>query len=153
VSFTRDRGLGGALTALFWSQSGDQPVTHAAKPLQGTAPQKEAAPTKQNPAPITEAVTLATPINKDSNASAVQKEPARQPKAQLAASAVAGTYEVTRGTRVFAAPTEFAQQVGEIEPGLKVNVVNARDGWLEIHSKHGRPPGFIRSDAVARVGG
>lgn len=145
--------VGGALTALFWSQSGDQPVTHAAKPLQATAPQKEAAPTKQNPAPSTETVTLATPINKDTHAPAVQKEPARQPKAQPASSAGAGTYEVTRGTRVFAAPNEFAQQVGEIEPGLKVNVVNARDGWLEIHSKHGRPPGFIRSDAVARVGG
>jgi hypothetical protein len=83
---------------------------------------------------------------------AIQKNPAKQAKGQTVA-AVAGTYEVTRSTRVFAAPTEFAQQVGEIEPGLKVNVVNARDGWLEIHSKHGRPPGFIRSDAVARVGG
>jgi hypothetical protein len=41
--------------------------------------------------------------------------------------------------------------IGDIEPGVKVNVVNARDGWLEIHSKHGRPPGYIRKEAAARV--
>src|SRR5687767_14986633 len=29
-----------------------------------------------------------------------------------------------------------------IEPGVNVNVVNARDGWLEIHSKHARPLGI-----------
>jgi len=147
--------IGGALTALFWSQNGDQPVTHAAKPMQATAPENSGvqALNRQPATPATEAVIPTAPVNKDANAPAVQKEPARQLKAQPAAPAVAGTYEVTRGARVFAAPSEFAQQVGEIEPGLKVNVVNARDGWLEIHSKHGRPPGFIRSDAVARVGG
>jgi hypothetical protein len=32
-----------------------------------------------------------------------------------------------------------------------VSVVNRRDGWLEIHSKHGRPPGFIRTEVAARV--
>jgi hypothetical protein len=67
--------------------------------------------------------------------------------------AQAGTYEITQATRVFSAPTEFAQHIGDIEPGLKVSVVNARDGWLEIHSKHGRPPGFIRKEAAAKVGG
>jgi hypothetical protein len=33
-----------------------------------------------------------------------------------------------------------------------VNVVSARDGWLEIRSKNGRPPGFIKSDTAVRVG-
>jgi len=31
---------------------------------------------------------------------------------------------------------------------VKVNVVNGKDGWLEIHSKHGRPPGFIRRESA-----
>lgn len=143
--------VSGAMAALFWSQSGEQPVTHAAKPLPVGAPEKKAAPAPVPPkaAPAIETVAMPAPVNKPNDAPAAQ--PLKSAKVQPAP-ATAGTYEVTRGTRVFAAPTEFAQQVGEIEPGLKVNVVNARDGWLEIHSKHGRPPGYIRGDAVARVG-
>jgi hypothetical protein len=62
-----------------------------------------------------------------------------------------GTYEITQPSRVYAAPSELSQLIGEIEPGVKVNVVNTRDGWLEIHSKHGRLPGFIRKEVAARV--
>jgi hypothetical protein len=142
--------VGAAIVALFLSQSGEQPVTHAAKPLASSVPERAPARIEQQtPAPQTDTPAVTASLNQEP---AIQKNPAKQAKGQTVA-AVAGTYEVTRSTRVFAAPTEFAQQVGEIEPGLKVNVVNARDGWLEIHSKHGRPPGFIRSDAVARVGG
>ena len=139
----------GAVAALFWSQSGDQPVIHAAKPLPLAGPEKKAAPkpVQQRGAPANEAVASATPVGRANGTPATQPE--KQANAQPAAAA--GTYEVTRGTQVFAAPTEFARQLGEVEPGLKVNVVNGRDGWLEIHSKHGRPPGYIRSDAVARV--
>jgi hypothetical protein len=54
---------------------------------------------------------------------------------------------------VYAAPTELSRSLGDIEPGVHVNVVNARNGWLEIHSKHGRPPGFIREEAAVRVPG
>ena len=64
-----------------------------------------------------------------------------------------GTYQVIRASRVYAAPNELSRSIGDIEPGVNVNVVNARDGWLEIHSKHGRPPGFIRREAAARVTG
>jgi hypothetical protein len=64
------------------------------------------------------------------------------------AETAAGTYETTQASRVYAAPNEFSQQVGDIEPGVKVNVVNAKNGWLEIHSKYGRPPGYIRKEAA-----
>ena len=63
------------------------------------------------------------------------------------------TYEITQPSRVYAAPTELSQPIGKIEPGVRVNVVNNRDGWLEIHSKHGRPPGFIRREMAAVVTG
>ena len=141
----------GAMAALFLSQSGEQPVIHAGKPLPLAQAEKKAAPTpiQQRGANNSETVASARPASKGNETSAAPS--ARQNKIEPAAAP--GTYEVTRRTRVFAAPTEFAQQLGEIEPGLKVNVVNARDGWLEIHSKHGRPPGYIRGDAVARVGG
>jgi hypothetical protein len=49
-------------------------------------------------------------------------------------------------------PTEFSPRIGDIEPGMKVSVVNGRDGWLEVQSKHGRPPRFIRRE-VPRVAG
>ena len=141
----------GAMAALFFSQSGEQPVIHAAKPLPLAQAEKKAAQMsiQQKGAHNSETVASARPASKGNETSAGQST--RQSKMEPAAAP--GTYEVTRSTRVFAAPTEFAQQLGEIEPGLKVNVVNARDGWLEIHSKHGRPPGYIRGDAVARVGG
>ena len=51
---------------------------------------------------------------------------------------VAAIYEITRTSRIYAAPTEFSPRIGDIEPGMKVSVVNGRDGWLEVQSKHGR---------------
>jgi len=144
--------VSGAMAALFWSQSDEQPVTHAAKPLPLAAPGGKAAPMPARPQadPPSETVIPTTPAGKTNELAAPQ--PAKQTKLPPAPAA-AGTYQVTRSTRVFAAPSEQAQQVGEIEPGLKVNVVNARDGWLEVHSKHGRPPGYIRRESAARVGG
>jgi hypothetical protein len=62
------------------------------------------------------------------------------------------SYEVIQPTRVFSAPRADSQLIANIEPGTEVNVVASRDGWLEIRSKHGRPPGFIRKDAAVRIG-
>jgi hypothetical protein len=74
--------------------------------------------------------------------------PPTQTLQRAKAETAAGTYETTQASRVYAAPNEFSQQVGDIEPGVKVNVVNAKNGWLEIHSKYGRPPGYIRKEAA-----
>jgi hypothetical protein len=79
------------------------------------------------------------------------RESANFPPPVTLPSRVAGTYEITPASRVYAAPSESSQPIGDIEPGVKVSVVNRRDGWLEIHSKHGRPPGFIRTEVAARV--
>jgi hypothetical protein len=62
-----------------------------------------------------------------------------------------GTYKVIQPSRVYAAPNELSRSLGDIEPGINVDVVDAREGWLEIHSKHGRPPGFIRREVAARL--
>ncbi len=62
------------------------------------------------------------------------------------------SYEITQTTRVFSAPRADAQLIANIEPGTQVNVVDSRDGWLEIRSKHGRPPGFIPKAAATRIG-
>jgi predicted nucleic acid-binding Zn-ribbon protein len=112
---------------------------------------------RANPQPTAiEAATVTTaPMTKDASKPAVNENreaPKPTPLAKQEPRAV-GTYEITRPSRVYAAPTELSELIGEIEPGVKVNVVNTRDGWFEIHSKHGRPPGFIRQEVAARVAG
>ena len=62
------------------------------------------------------------------------------------------SYEIVQPTRVFSAPSEHSQLVANVEPGMQVNVVDSRNGWLEIRSKHGRPPGFIQKTAAIRIG-
>jgi hypothetical protein len=96
-----------------------------------------------------EAESLRTAITAKESAKSAAKNLATATKAAARQETkVAGIYEITQPSRVYAAPTELSQLIGDIEPGVKVNVVNARDGWLEIHSKHGRPPGYIRKEAA-----
>jgi hypothetical protein len=108
--------------------------------------------------PLADANTQPTP-SESSTVSPAAKETAKPAKASKPTevakqeSPAAGTYQITQPSRVYAAPNELSQLIGEIEPGVRVNVVNTRDGWLEIHSKHGRPPGFIRREVAARVAG
>ena len=58
-------------------------------------------------------------------------------------------YQTVRSTSVFAEPSASSRKVGSIPNGTKVRVVGSTDDWLEVRSKQGRPPGFIRqADAV-----
>lgn len=59
-------------------------------------------------------------------------------------------YETVRSTAVFEEPSANSRQVGTIPNGSLVRVVGSAGDWLEVRSKQGRPPGFIRSsDAVS----
>jgi hypothetical protein len=40
----------------------------------------------------------------------------------------------------------------QIAKGTQVNVVRSVGEWLEVRSKHGNPPGFIRVDDASFVG-
>jgi hypothetical protein len=126
------------------AMSVQQPNNAVAQPLTASTPSSAAPPAvaPEATAPAQEPPALV--VNKTSEAA--KAAPLAKPEPR-----VAGTYEITRSSRVYAAPSEFSQLVGDIEPGVKVNVVNSRDGWLEIHSKHRRPPGFIRKEVAARV--
>jgi hypothetical protein len=64
---------------------------------------------------------------------------------------VRGTFQTVRPTQVFSEPSEDSALVANIAKGVRLNVVDSREGWLEIRSKHGRPPGFIRRDEAVRV--
>ena len=62
-----------------------------------------------------------------------------------------GTYQITRSTQVYSEPSDTSRLIANIKPGIKINVVDSRNGWLEIRSKHGRPPGFVRQAAAVRI--
>ncbi|HZA54122.1 MAG TPA: hypothetical protein VE616_07720 [Candidatus Udaeobacter sp.] len=62
-----------------------------------------------------------------------------------------GTFETARPTQIYSGPSENSALITSIGKGVKLNVVDSRDGWLEIRSKHGRPPGFIRQEAAVKV--
>jgi myosin heavy subunit len=64
---------------------------------------------------------------------------------------IQGTFEITRPTQVYSGPSDTSRLIANIEPGMKINVVDSHDGWLEIRSKHGRPSGFVRQAAAVRI--
>ena len=57
-------------------------------------------------------------------------------------------YEVVRSTRVFSQPNDRSSPLARVEAGMEINVIGARDEWLEVRSRHGRPPGFIKRDTA-----
>ena len=65
---------------------------------------------------------------------------------------LSGTYETVRTTQVYTGPSENSALIGNIGPKMKLHVVGSSKGWLEIRSRHGRPPGFIRQEAAVRIG-
>lgn len=56
------------------------------------------------------------------------------------------TYEAVRSTQVYAEPLGSARVVARLTKGTQITVVGSENGWLEIRSNHGKPPGFIRAD-------
>ena len=78
-------------------------------------------------------------------------EPAPPPYSRRAAEP--GQYEVIRTTTVFDRPSMSARDVTTITRGTRVTVVGSEGDWLEVRSKQGRPPGFIRRDDAMFVEG
>ena len=99
-----------------------------------TEPPSSAAPAHTETATVEEPAAAASP------------RPSIEP-----APRVRGTFQTVRPTQVFSEPTEDSALVASIAKGVRLNVVDSREGWLEIRSKHGRPPGFIRRDEAVRV--
>jgi chromosome segregation ATPase len=63
-----------------------------------------------------------------------------------------GIYEVIRATEVLEQPSEFSPRVSTIAKGTRVTVVRSAGEWLEVRSKHGKPPGFLRRTDAMFVG-
>ena len=85
---------------------------------------------------------------------AVRRTPSRAPDtaASLPAptarrrTAEPGVYETTRETSVYENPSSASRVVSQISRGTRINVVSSSGDWLEVRSKHGNPPGYVRSD-------
>jgi TolA-binding protein len=80
---------------------------------------------------------------------------AASPAAPAAArrTAAAGVYVTTRGTPVYENPSSTSRVISQIERGTRINVAGASGGWLEVRSKHGNPPGYVRADDARVIGG
>jgi chromosome segregation ATPase len=96
-------------------------------------------------------VVVAAPATSSDEYAAEPVEPVSKPQPK-AAPRVRGTFETVRATQVYGGPSENSPLIASIGAGMKLNVVNSSNGWLEVRSKHGRPPGFIRQEAAVRIG-
>jgi hypothetical protein len=64
----------------------------------------------------------------------------------------AGVFETTRATTVYEGPSPSSRVLSQISKGTRINVVGSAGDWLEVRSKRGNPPGYVRSDDARPVG-
>ena len=57
-----------------------------------------------------------------------------------------GLYETLRSTSVHEEPLANSRVVSRIAGGTRFTVVRGVGEWLEVRSKLGNPPGFVRAD-------
>ena len=57
-----------------------------------------------------------------------------------------GVYETVRATSVYEEPSGSSRVLSKIGRGTRVEVVRSTGEWLEVRSKHGNPPGFVRAE-------
>jgi uncharacterized coiled-coil protein SlyX len=81
-------------------------------------------------------------------ASARSVEPLAQttPSAPARRAAEPGVYETIRATSVYKDPSVSSRVLSQVSKGTRVNVVRSVGEWLEVRSKLGNPPGFLRLD-------
>ncbi|MGH7773542.1 MAG: hypothetical protein ACREQA_15060 [Candidatus Binatia bacterium] len=122
--------------------------------LQTDVPTKGESETPSPAKPMNQAISTASESPATSPVtSGVQSS--SEKKIQVAKNTVRGVwgeYEVLQPTPVYSEPREESQTVASISPGAKVNVVDVKGDWLEVRSKHGRPPGFIKKGSAVPTG-
>jgi hypothetical protein len=63
-----------------------------------------------------------------------------------------GVYETTQATSVYENPSPGSRVISQISRGTRINVVSSAGDWLEVRSKHGNPPGYVRSTNARLIG-
>jgi hypothetical protein len=81
--------------------------------------------------------------------------PARQAPSRTrstpVSTAAAGVYETTQQTSVHESPSQASRTLSLLGRGTRINVVGAAGEWLEVRSRYGNPPGFVRSANARRL--
>ena len=131
-------------TVAITRSSQEYPAEAASKPQSEPEPQLRDTSSPKSTAPEYRAQAVAKPESK----SAPQQRGVVQ---TVRPTPRRGTFETVLATQVYDGPSENAALVASIQAGMKVNVVNSSRGWLEIRSRYGRPPGFIRQDTAVMV--
>ena len=134
--------------------SGNPPL-----PAQPEPPARAAAP-KAPPEMLTEPApdaAVESPATKPQSQRAGQAAaPARRSRSQpptpaSRGGASPGVYETLRPTPVYENPSASARVVANIPGNTRVSVVSTSGEWLEVHSRRGNPPGFIRRDDATLI--
>jgi uncharacterized membrane-anchored protein YhcB (DUF1043 family) len=74
-----------------------------------------------------------------------------RPPAPVARTAEAGVYETTRPTSVHENPSSGSTVISQIDKGTRINVVSSTGDSLQVRSKRGNPPGYVRSDDARQI--
>ena len=77
-------------------------------------------------------------------------EVVKQTPATTSAPRLRGTFKTVQPTGLFNGPTEESALIRTLAAGTKINVINSRDGWLEVRSMHGTS-GFVRQEAAVKI--
>lgn len=89
----------------------------------------------------TRSATVRRTATHGSDASPSYPQPAR-----VSRTAEPGVYETTKTTSVHETPSSSSRAISQIGRGTRINVVNGAGDWLEVRSRHGNPPGYVRAD-------
>src|SRR5207244_4988856 len=63
-----------------------------------------------------------------------------------------GVHEAIQATSVYEGPSSASRVISQIKRGTRINVVRPAGDWLEVRSKRGNPPGYVRSDDARPIG-
>ena len=117
------------------------------------ANQKELSTTQQRLTTATReaarAASKRAPVTPGSAARPVKAPPS--PTSSARRPAEPGVYETIRATTVREEPSGGARRITDINKGTKITVVRAVGDWLEVRSKQGNPPGYVRLDDAILV--
>jgi uncharacterized protein YgiM (DUF1202 family) len=82
----------------------------------------------------------------------VEPLPPSSPSPSARRSVETGVYETTRATTVYEDPSPSSRVISQINKGTRINVVSSAGDWLEVRSRRGNPPGYVRADDARYVG-
>ena len=121
-----------------------------------TPPEEEKGSTRQLVEPAVKAPTFSepkTPPVASAPAPKPKQQPALTPPPPEPSQTVSTVpYETLMETFVYREPREGSPRVALIAAGTIVNVAAVQGEWLEVRSKRGNPPGFIKRESATPLG-